>query len=190
MPSASGARVLAEALEHYAQHGYCIVKDAISQTTLAKLNEIVDLRLEHETGGLDARYKSTGWGKFDFSVGQPFLRSALQPTVVRLPRGAAEEPPPTQREYTEPVGWSAHLAEQGGAARSLAAFRELIEPAAIAPILRELLGDPRWGHAAPDSPVARRGDYRLDHDCEAAPGPFSVKASPAHTTNHLHCTRK
>ncbi len=172
------AKLTAEALEHYAEHGYCIVEDAISQGTLAELNRIFDLRLRHESGGLGARCTSTGWEKFDFSDGQPFLRSALQPTVVRLPRGAAETlPPPTCREYVEPVGWSAHLAEQGGS-RSLAAFRDLIEPAAIAPILAALLGDPRWGHAAPDTPVERRGDYRLDHDCKNRL-PLSSAALPA-----------
>ena len=170
------AKRTAEALEHYAEHGYCIVEDAISQATLAELNRIVDLRLDHELGGLAARCTSTGWEKFDFSDGQPFLRSALQPTVVRLPRGAAEAPSPAQREYVEPEGWSAHLAEQGGT-RSLAAFRELIEPPAIAPILTELLGNPCWGHAAPDTPVECRGDYRLDHDCKRHPPPSSFSPS-------------
>ena len=145
--------VLAEALEHYAEHGYCIVQDAISEVTLKELNRIVDLRLKHEMGGHHARFESKGFQKFDFSDGQPFLRSALQPTVVRLARGSAEEPLPAHREYVEPLGWSAHVAE-GSGTRSLAAFRELIEPATIAPILAELLGDPRWGHAAPDTPCS------------------------------------
>jgi hypothetical protein len=166
---------LAQALKHFAEHGYVIVEDAISPATVAELNRIVDLRLEHELGGLEAIHSSTGFEKYDFSDGQPFLRSALQPTLVRLPAGAAVDPSPTEREYTEPLGWSAHLAEQGGA-RSLAALRDLIDLPAVAPILAALLGDPRWGHAAPDTPVARRAHYRLDHDYLHYKGPFRPAA--------------
>lgn len=161
--AASSAAALA--LEHFAEHGYVVVEDAIDQATVAELNRIVDLRLQHEQGAAEAISSSRGYAKYDFSDGQPFLRSALQPTVIRLPRGDADGPPPPNRKYTEPLGWSTHIAEQSGA-RSLGAFRKLIEPPVVAAILTALLGDPKWGHADPDTPVDRRGEYRLDHDCE------------------------
>ena len=125
-------------MQFFAENGYVIIKGAVALSTISALNNIVDARLRHEPGGGHAKHLATGFQKFDFSAGGPFLRSGLQPTVVRIPRGDAEKPPPaTRREKLRTVGWPA-------GALSLGPFRELIEPPAVAALLAELLGDPRW----------------------------------------------
>jgi hypothetical protein len=44
------------------------------------------------------------------------------------------------------------------------AYRDLIDNPVMLPILREILGDPAWLHAAPSLPTELRPRIRLDHD--------------------------
>ena len=43
-------------------------------------------------------------------------------------------------------------------------FRDLIDNPAVLPVLQELLGEPKWGHAHPALPEELRPRIRLDHD--------------------------
>ena len=43
-------------------------------------------------------------------------------------------------------------------------YRSLIDHPRVLPILRELLGQPEWGHAPPNLPPELRPRIRLDHD--------------------------
>jgi hypothetical protein len=43
------------------------------------------------------------------------------------------------------------------------AYRDLIDNPTMLPIITELLGDPKWGHAHPNLPLELRSRIRLDH---------------------------
>ena len=43
------------------------------------------------------------------------------------------------------------------------AYRDLVDNPTMLPILTEILGDPRWGHAHPNLPQELRSRFRLDH---------------------------
>ena len=43
------------------------------------------------------------------------------------------------------------------------AYRSLVDNATMVPIIAELLGEPRWGHAHPNLPEELRSRFRLDH---------------------------
>ena len=98
--AASSAAALA--LEHFAEHGYVVVEDAIDQATVAELNRIVDLRLQHEQGAAEAISSSRGYAKYEFSDGQHFcLPPCSRPSsgfpavtqTVHHPRTASTQSP-------------------------------------------------------------------------------------------------
>ena len=65
------------------------------------------------------------------------------------------------------------------------AYRDLIDNPVILPVLRELLGDPKWGHAHPAVPEDLRSRIRLDHDNIHFQGPVAVGGKPSRG-NNLH----
>lgn len=64
-------------------------------------------------------------------------------------------------------------------------YRDLIDNPLVLPVLRELLGDPKWGHAHPALPEQLRPRIRLDHDNIHYQGPVAEGAKPSRG-NHLH----
>jgi hypothetical protein len=167
-------------LERYAADGYVVIDDAIPASLLAELNAVFDSRLEHEKDPSEAFV--VGFGKYRFRGG------GLQPGISDAERGSDEG-----RDYERalrfdaPPGWDA-VAQPPGSP-STPAFRALIEPPAVAPLLAELLTDPRWGHVDPRVPIADRPRYRLDHDNMDFKGgyePSSDGAGPGDSNLHGH----
>ncbi len=64
-------------------------------------------------------------------------------------------------------------------------YRDLIDNPAVLPVLRELLADPKWGHAHPALPDQLRSRIRLDHDNIHFQAPVAQGAKPSRG-NHLH----
>ena len=64
-------------------------------------------------------------------------------------------------------------------------FRDLIDLPSVLPVLQELLGEPKWGHAHPALPEELRRRIRLDHDNIHYQGPVAEGDKPARG-NHLH----
>eukprot|EP01046_Picozoa_sp_COSAG06_P015412 COSAG06_NODE_987_length_11191_cov_4.011089_8_plen_151_part_00 len=56
-------------------------------------------------------------------------------------------------------------------------YRNLLDHPKIFPILQEILGDARWGHAPPTMPDEMRGRVRLDHN--------NIVHLPAFDPSHL-----
>jgi hypothetical protein len=132
----------AEQRESLSRDGYLIVRNAISTELVRALNEEVDLRLKYEFGTVDLEQRVT------------YANGALQPSHGQ--RGT---------EAFDPIpGWDEEPQWGGGGHVSTAAWRELIEPASMSPILTEILGDPAWEHIPADVPEEKRGQWRLDHD--------------------------
>lgn len=145
--------------ESYERLGYVVVRDAISTEHVAELNRIVTSRLQHETGVRGA-------------VSTKTRLSALQPSV--LPHEGSysllgASVPITSKSWdneraivhSPPHGWD-EVGERDSC--STAPFRALIDVPSVTPILQDLLGNPAWGHALPETPPERLLDWRLDHD--------------------------
>ena len=125
-------------MEQYARDGHVIIDNALSASLVAELNAIVDARLANEKDP-DEDYKA-GFKKYRFRGG------GLQPGVSDAPAGG--EGSSGEREYSNerrlrhdpPPGWEQVVQPDGSP--SCPAFRALIEPPAIAPVLAELLSEP------------------------------------------------
>ena len=121
---------------------YIIVRNAISKELVAELNKEVDLRLTHEFGTANIDKRVT------------YANGALQPSHGQ--RG--------QDVYSPIPGWDEEPLWGGGGHVSTQAWRELIDPPSMSPIVGEILGDPVWEHIPDEVPVSKRGQWRLDHD--------------------------
>jgi hypothetical protein len=125
------------------QDGYLIVKGAISADLVQRLNHEIDLRLQHEFGtAVDIPHRVT------------YDNGALHPS-----HGAREG-----RPFAPHPGWMEEPIWGAGGHFSTTAFRELIEPPSMSPILSEILGDPEWLHVPEEVAPEQRGRWRLDHD--------------------------
>lgn len=169
-------------LERYATDGYVVIDDALPESLVADLNAVFDSRLAREKDPREAFI--VGFEKYRFRGG------GLQPGISDAERGSGVE-----RDYSDeralrfdpPPGWDAVAHPPGSP--STPAFRALIEPPSIAPLLAELLGDPRWGHIDPMVPTADRPHYRLDHDNMDFKGgyePSSDGSAPGDGNLHGH----
>ena len=69
-----------------------------------------------------------------------------------------------QKAHGPIPGWEHESRWGGGGHMSTAAWRELIDPPAMSPIVTEILGDPQWMHVPPEVPAAKRSRWRVDHD--------------------------
>ena len=159
----------AEQRRLFARDGYLVIQDALSPAHVAALDELVSARLRHE---LSADFVD-GFGKFRMGPAlQPGLRGD---GIDDLQRTNGDHEHGTPLEYEPPVGWAKTLQQPiaGGipGQRSAAPFRQLLELPRVAPVLGELLSEPRWGHVPVHVPIERRPEWRLDHDyCDVKPG--------------------
>eukprot|EP01043_Picozoa_sp_COSAG02_P049112 COSAG02_NODE_4902_length_4849_cov_8.392280_2_plen_355_part_00 len=169
-------------LERYAADGYVVIDDAVPASLVAELNAVFDSRLAWEKDPREAYI--VGFEKYRFRGG------SLQPGISDAERHSGAE-----RDYSDeralrfdpPRGWDV-IAKPPGSP-STPAFRALIDPPAVAPLLAELLADPRWGHIDPAVPIADRAHYRLDHDNMDFKGgyePSSDGAGPGDGQLHGH----
>ena len=122
----------------FARDGYIVIPNVISPPLIQQLNAEIDARIRHEHGGSIAGERIV------------YRQGALQPC-----HGAR-----AGEDFELLPGWE----EENGAGISTAAFRELIEPPTLGPILTEILGDPAWKHVPEQVPPEKRGRWRLDHD--------------------------
>jgi hypothetical protein len=67
-----------------------------------------------------------------------------------------------------------------------APFRYLIDNPAVMPIMREILGDPEFGHGLPQVPPEKRGCIRLDHDNVHYKPPAAAGLTSADKGGSLH----
>ena len=142
-------------LEQYARDGHVIIDNALSTSLVAELNAIVDARLANEKDPEEDYI--AGFEKYRFRGGG--LHPGVSDAAADGERDYSNE---RQLRYDPPPGWE-QVARPDGSP-SCPAFRALIEPPAVAPVLAELLSEPRWGHVEPSVPAADRPRYRLDHD--------------------------
>ena len=168
-------------MQQFARDGHVIIDNALAASHVAELNAIVDARLANEKRPEEQFI--AGFKKYRFRGG------GLQPGVS----DAADEGHGGERDYSNdrllrfdpPPGW-VQVAQPEGSP-SCPAFRALIEPPTVAPLLAELLSDPRWGHVEPAVPTADRVRYRLDHDNLDFKGGFEPSGDGSGPgDSHLH----
>jgi hypothetical protein len=126
---------------HFRAKGYLVVPAAITPAHVAALNGLYDARVQAEVVPAAAQHAAA-------TGGLPYICHGF-----------------AQQE----AGAGRQQGRGGGQQLWGQAFYDLLDPAAVLPIVRELLGDPQWEHCLgqPDGrPPGGAGDYplpRLDH---------------------------
>ena len=145
----------AEQKAFYEEHGYLVVKAALTPEHVQALNDGYDERVS------EAESRTTEDGLTPARRAQ-LVGQCASPLCISRSGSSLRLTAPAARRYNFRESRQ-HL--QSGVRLWSAAYEQLVDPPSLMPIVTELLNEDKWGHSSPGvPPPEHRGKVRLDHD--------------------------